>query len=147
MPDPTVAERHTRDQAVMAELRGNGGRMKSGLTLVILTVAGTRSGREYHKPVCVREDGPDLVVAASAGGQRLHPQWYRNLVANPDITVEYLGETFAARASTEPNGPDRDRLFQMMSTEIVGLYGYQDRCRDSRQIPIVRLSARHETTS
>jgi deazaflavin-dependent oxidoreductase (nitroreductase family) len=140
MPDPTVAERHTRDQAVIAALRANGGRMSSGQTLVILIVTGARSGQEYQKPVCVREDGPDLVVAASAGGQRLHPQWYGNLVVHPDIRVEYLGETFAARASTEPNSPDRDRLFQMMSTEIAGLYGYQDRCRDSRQIPIIRLT-------
>jgi deazaflavin-dependent oxidoreductase (nitroreductase family) len=140
MPDLTVAERHTRDQAVMAELRTSGGRMSSGQTLVILTVTGARSGQEYQKPVCVREDGADLIVAASAGGQRRHPEWYRNLVANPDLTVEYLAETFTARASTEPNGPDRDRLFQMMSTEIVGLYGYQDRCRDSRQIPIIRLT-------
>jgi deazaflavin-dependent oxidoreductase (nitroreductase family) len=140
MPDPTVDERHTRDQAVMAELRSNGGRMRSGQTLAILTITGAQSGQKHEKPVCVREDGPDLVVAASAGGQRRHPQWYRNLVVNRDVTVEYVGEAFQAWATTEPNGPDRDRLFQMMSVEIVGLYGYQDRCRDSRQIPIIRLA-------
>jgi hypothetical protein len=27
----------------------------------------------------------------------------------------------------------------LLSEEITGLYGYQDRCRDARQIPIVRL--------
>jgi deazaflavin-dependent oxidoreductase (nitroreductase family) len=124
----------------MSELRRNGGRLGSGQTLVILTITGARSGQQHEKPVCVREDGPDLVVAASAGGHRLHPQWYHNLVVNPELTAEYLGERFAARASTTLNSPDRDRLFQMMSEEIVGLYGYQDRCRDSRQIPIIRLT-------
>jgi deazaflavin-dependent oxidoreductase (nitroreductase family) len=123
----------------MAELRAHGGRTAGGQVLVILTFAGARTGREYHKPVCVREDGADLVVAASVGGQASHPQWYRNLVTRPEITVEYLGESYRAAASTVPNGPDRDRLFGLLSEEIIGLYEYQDRCRDSRQIPIVRL--------
>ena len=90
-------------------------------------------------PVCVREDGPDLVVAASAGGQARHPDWCRSLREHPELTVEYLGESYPARATTVPNSLDRDRLFQMLSEEIEGLYGYQDRCQDSRQIPIIRL--------
>jgi deazaflavin-dependent oxidoreductase (nitroreductase family) len=87
----------------------------------------------------VREDNGDLFVAASAGGQPRHPQWYRNLLAHPSLTVEYLGVTSSATASTLANDEDRDRLFQLLSEEITGLYGYQDRCRDTRQIPIVRL--------
>jgi hypothetical protein len=79
------------------------------------------------------------VIAASAGGQPNHPEWYRNLMVRPEITVEYLGESFPVAASTVPSSPDRDRLYHMLSEEITGLYEYQDRCRDSRQIPIVRL--------
>jgi deazaflavin-dependent oxidoreductase (nitroreductase family) len=123
----------------MADLRAHGGKTTSGQTLVILTITGAKSGRQRDKPVCVREDGADLVIAASAGGQYAHPQWYSNLVAHPELTVEYLGESYPATASTVANGPDRDRLFQMLSEEITDLYGYQDRCRDSRQIPVVRL--------
>ena len=126
----------------MAELRTYGGRTASGQVLIILTITGTKTGRTHDKPVCVCEDGPDLIVAASAGGQPSHPQWYRNLVAHPNLTVEYLGRSFPAMAVTVPNSPDRDRLFQLMSKEITGLYGYQDRCRDTRQIPIVRLRRR-----
>jgi deazaflavin-dependent oxidoreductase (nitroreductase family) len=91
-------------------------------------------------PLCVCADGDDLVIAASAGGQPAHPQWYRNLEAHPGVVVEYLGRTFQAVASTEPNGPRRDRLFAALSNEIRGLYEYQDRCRDQRQIPIIRLT-------
>jgi hypothetical protein len=61
------------------------------------------------------------------------------VLANPDLTVEYLGQSFPAVAGTVPNSPDRDRLFQLMSEEITGLYDYQDKCRDTRQIPIIRL--------
>jgi len=111
----------------------------SGQVLVILGITGARSGRRLDKPMCVREDGTDLVVAASAGGQPKHPQWYGNLVANPEVTVEYLGESYQAMATVVPNSGDRDRLFQLLSEEIIGLYGYQDRCRDTRQIPIIHL--------
>src|SRR5580700_9409317 len=136
---PTLRERQARDEAVMADLRANAGRTAGGQVLVILEITGEKSGRHLFKPVCVRQDGGDLVVAASAGGQPRHPQWYRNLVSDPALSVEYLGESFQATASTVPNGPDRDRLFQLLSEEITGLYGYQDRCRDTRQIPIIRL--------
>jgi deazaflavin-dependent oxidoreductase (nitroreductase family) len=137
--DPTSNERHARNESVMAQLRTHDGKTTGGQTLVILAIVGASTGREYEKPVCVREDEGDLFVAASAGGQPKHPQWYANLVAHPEVKVEYLGETFRAVAETVPNGVDRDRLFRMLSEEITGLYGYQDRCRDSRQIPIIRL--------
>jgi len=137
--EPTTSEREARDASVMAELRTHGGKTEEGRVLVILALRGAKTVRERNKPVCVREDGPDLVVAASAGGQADHPQWYRNLQARPEITVEYLGESRSVVASTVPNSVDRDRLFQLLSEEIIGLYEYQDRCRDSRQIPIVRL--------
>jgi deazaflavin-dependent oxidoreductase (nitroreductase family) len=140
--DLTATERHARDEAVMAELRANHGRMAAGQTLIILSIAGSKTGRLQDKPVCVSEHGAALVIAASAGGQARHPQWYTSLMAKPDITVEYLGETFPVTATIVANGPDRDRLFGAMSREIPGLYGYQDRCRDSRQIPIIRLERR-----
>jgi deazaflavin-dependent oxidoreductase (nitroreductase family) len=134
-----ATQRHARDESVMAELRAHSGRTATGQVLVILTITGAKTGRRLDKPVCVREDGPDLIVAASAGGQPSHPLWYRNLIAHPDLTVEYLGQSFPAVAGTVPNSPDRDRLFQLMSEEITGLYDYQDKCRDTRQIPIIRL--------
>jgi deazaflavin-dependent oxidoreductase (nitroreductase family) len=137
--DPAAAQRNSRNELVMAELRAHGGRTATGQVLAVLTITGAKTGRAHDKPVCVRTDGRDLIVAASAGGQPTHPQWYRNLIAHPTLTVAFLGESFPAVADTVPNSPDRDRLFQLMSEEITGLYGYQDKCRDTRQIPIIRL--------
>jgi deazaflavin-dependent oxidoreductase (nitroreductase family) len=109
------------------------------MPLVLLTTTGAKTGKQHTTPVCVREDGDDLVVAGSMGGMRKHPQWYRNLQANPELTVEYLGDTYRARAELVPNSLDRNRLFDMMNEVIVGLYGYQDRAAEHRQIPIIRL--------
>ena len=57
--------------------------------------------------------------------------------ANPELTVEYRGRAVPGPGHHLPNGPERDRLFARMSEVIPGAYGYQDRCRDHRQIPVV----------
>jgi deazaflavin-dependent oxidoreductase (nitroreductase family) len=135
----TTEQRQARNAEVLRDLQAHSGRTEAGQTLVVLTTVGQQTGREYRLPLCVREDGADLVIAASAGGQQDHPDWYRRLLARPGVVVEYLGRTYPAVASTVPNGPERDRLFALLSEEIIGLYSYQDRCRDRRQIPVVRL--------
>ena len=126
---------------MIAQVRANGGRRADGEALVLLHTTGSVSGRTHLKPVCVREDGDDLIVAGTAGGQARHPQWYTNLVADPDITVEYLGKAVPVYAETVANGPLSDRLFAMMHHAIPGIYDYQDRCREHRQIPLVASCA------
>jgi deazaflavin-dependent oxidoreductase (nitroreductase family) len=137
---PARVDMRVRNLTVMAEFRANAGQSSDDSPpLVIITTIGAKTGNPHATPICVREDGDRLIVAGSAGGMAKHPQWYRNLVANPVLTVEYGGETYQAQATTVPNSLDRNRLFDMMSTVIVGLYGYQDKCREHRQIPIVSL--------
>ncbi|MEO8695479.1 MAG: nitroreductase/quinone reductase family protein [Acidimicrobiales bacterium] len=129
------------NKGLIADYRANGGTDGDGALqpIVLLSTIGRKSGREYTTPVNVREDGDDLIVAGTKGGYPTHPQWYSNLQSNPELTVEYHGDSWRARAITVDNGPDRDRLFAMMVEIIPGAYGYQDKCRDQRQIPVVRL--------
>jgi deazaflavin-dependent oxidoreductase (nitroreductase family) len=139
-PEPTLSDRRVRDDALIAELRANGGRTAAGnANLVIITTTGRKSGQRYEKPLCARADAGNVIIAGTAGGQPAHTQWYLNLVSNPEVSVEFGGEAYQAVASTVPNGPDRDRLFALIGEEITGIYGYQDRCRDTRQIPIIAL--------
>ena len=88
--DPTAAQRNAHNESVMTELRAGGGKTASGQVLVILTITGAKTGRRYTKPVCVREDGPDLIVAASAGGQPAHPQWYTARWDHQPHPLQYL---------------------------------------------------------
>jgi len=134
---PPRLDMREQNKAVIASYRATAG--ADSPQLVLLTTKGNRTGQEHTTPVCVREDGGDLVVVGSMGGLPVHPQWYRNLLADAELTVEYLGDTYQATAETVENSLDRNRLFQMMSEVVPGLYGYQDKCRDRRQIPIVRL--------
>lgn len=134
-------ERALRDEQTIAEVRRNGGnRPGDGAPIAILDTIGAVSHATHVKPVCAVQDADDLFVVASAGGQRRHPDWFGNLLAHPDIEVEFALHRYRVRASVEPNGPLRDELFARLQTLIPGLYEYQDRCRDHRQIPVIRLT-------
>ena len=128
------------NKLLIEQYRATGGHRPAGTPpFVLVTTTGAVTGRPHTTPVCVREAGTHLVIAGSAGGRAVHPQWVKNLLANPEVTVEYMSDTYQARAVIVENSPDRDRLFNMMSEVIDGLYRYQDRCRETRQIPIIRL--------
>ncbi len=144
-PRPPRLDIRETNKTVIARYRETGGRGGEQKALVLLTTTGAKTGQMHTTPVCVQRDGDRLIVAGTMGGYPRHPQWYRNLVANPELTVEYRGEQYRARATTVPNGPERDRLFARMNEVIPGAYGYQDRCRDQRQIPVVALQRVLET--
>jgi deazaflavin-dependent oxidoreductase (nitroreductase family) len=141
MTEPSQARIDIREtnKQVITRYREGGGSGAEDAGLVLLTTTGVRSGKPHTTPVCVHDDGNRLIVAGTMGGLPTHPQWYRNLLANPELTVEYRGNRYRATATTLSNGPERDALFARISEVIPGIYGYQDRAAPFRQIPIVAL--------
>jgi deazaflavin-dependent oxidoreductase (nitroreductase family) len=131
----TRDERHARNQAVIDEMRANGGK-REGMTLLILTTTGAKSGKPFTTPLAYQRDGDRLLVFASKGGDPKHPDWYLNLVANPEVTVEVLGETYQARA-TSLSGEERDRFYakQVADSPVFGDYEK----KTTRIIPVVAL--------
>jgi deazaflavin-dependent oxidoreductase (nitroreductase family) len=97
---------------VIEQFRLNGGRVGGfyeGASLLLLTTTGRRSGRPSTAPLAFRTDGDRmLVVAANVGAER-NPDWYYNLVAHPEVTVEVGAETMLAEA-TIVEGDLRDRV-------------------------------------
>ena len=79
-----------------------GGRViMSGALLpsLVLTAVGRTSGIERQTPLACMPDGPNgWYVVGSNFGRTEHPAWTGNLIANPDATVSYRGETTAVRA-------------------------------------------------
>ena len=127
------------NQNLIAEYRANGGQVTgqfAGAPLLLLTTTGAKSGQPRTAPVAYTADGDRLLVIASKGGAPTHPDWYHNLVANPEVTVEVGTETFPARA-TVPDGEERDRLFNQMAAQMAGFTDYQR--NTTRRIPVVVL--------
>lgn len=66
--------------------------------ILLLTTTGAKSGQRRTTPMMCIPDGDRLLVIASNAGAPRHPDWYRNLVAHPDVAVELGKETFDATA-------------------------------------------------
>ena len=77
---------------VIAEFRANQGRVAAPYDdpppMLLLHTIGARSGREHVVPMRCLPDGDRLYVFASAHGSARHPDWYHNVVAHPDFTIE-----------------------------------------------------------
>jgi deazaflavin-dependent oxidoreductase (nitroreductase family) len=127
---------------VIEEYRRTGGRLGGELAelpVLLLTTVGGRTGRPHTTPLGYVEDAGCYVVAASAGGSPRHPDWYRNLVVEPTVTVEIDGATHVADARVAL-GADRSRLFARLAGALPGMEDYA--VAVEREIPVVILAPR-----
>lgn len=128
------------NRKIIEEFRANGGRVGGpfeGRRLVLLTAVGAKSGQARTTPLASSVDGDRLVVAASNGGSDKHPDWYRNVLATPRVTVEVGAEKFEATAKVITDRAERDRLYAGMVAEMPGFADYEK--QTDRLIPVVVL--------
>jgi deazaflavin-dependent oxidoreductase (nitroreductase family) len=134
VPDP--------NQAIIEEFRANEGRVGGyfeGRTLLLLHHRGAKTGTERVNPVAYQRLTPDTVaVFASKGGAPRNPDWFHNLVANPDVSVEIGTETFPVHAHVAA-GEERERIWERQKREWPGFAGYEEKTKGIREIPVVVL--------
>jgi deazaflavin-dependent oxidoreductase (nitroreductase family) len=131
---------HAFNRGVVEHFRANGGvgpGRWARQPLLLLTTTGARSGRPRTIPLVYSTDGHRLVIIASKGGSPTHPDWYHNLVAHPQATVELGSETFLVRAQTA-HGAERRRLFDQQAALMPFFAAYER--TTPRTIPVVVLS-------
>jgi len=124
---------------LIEEFRANGGKvggMFAGAPLLLLTTSGAKSGQPRTAPLVYTIDDGKWVIIASKGGAPTHPDWFHNLRAHPDVTIEVGTDTFSVRASI-PEGDERQRLYDQMAAQMPNFAEYQR--NTTRQIPIVLL--------
>ncbi len=127
------------NQAIIEEFRANGGKVSgqfAGAPLLLLTTIGAKSKQQRTNPLAYTKDDDNYLIIASKAGAPTNPDWYYNLVANPEVTLEVGSERFQARA-TVPEGEERDRLYNQMATQMPGFAEYQR--NTTRRIPVVVL--------
>ena len=129
---------------IINEFRAKGGVgvTNFGDRLLLLTVRGAKSGEPRTIPLAYHRDGDRYVVAASKGGAPTHPDWYRNVIANPDVEVEVGSQRFPARAIVLESGPDRDKLYGKHAELMPGFADYET--KTERTIPIIVLEPKSE---
>ena len=139
-----MTEANDWNQQVIEEFRANGGKaggQMEGWPLLLLHHVGAKSGTERVTPlVYQRLDDGSVAVFASKAGAPTNPDWYHNLVANPETTIELGGETkrVTARAAS---GEERDRIWEAQKAVFPNFAEYEQSA-GSRQIPVVVLEPR-----
>jgi len=109
------------------------------LPCLLLVTKGRRSGRKITVPLIYGETGDGrYVIIASRGGTPAHPDWYLNLVADPQVKLQVGTERFAAVASTCDEEAERAALWKKMA----GIYPPYDAYQSmtERRIPVVVLT-------
>ncbi|KAA3642822.1 MAG: nitroreductase family deazaflavin-dependent oxidoreductase [Chloroflexi bacterium] len=124
---------------IIKEFRENDGKVGghfANATLALLHTTGAKSGEERINPLMCIIDGDRYVVVASKGGADTHPDWYYNVLANPNVTVEYGTETFEALA-TPAEEPERTELYTKVEAVASAFTDYKN--GTDRVIPVVIL--------
>jgi len=111
-----------------------GGSIK-GMPMVELLTIGRKSGVVRSTMLLAPvEDGTRVVLVASKGGDDRDPDWYRNLVAHPDVELTMNGQQRPMRArpaTLEEEG----LLWPRVVKSYKGYASYRE--RTTRDIPLV----------
>jgi deazaflavin-dependent oxidoreductase (nitroreductase family) len=131
----------TTNDEVIATFRANGGAVPAPYDdpppMVLLHTVGRRSGREHVVPMRGLVDADAVYVFATAHGSDRDPDWYRNLVATPDIVIELGSATIPVRATTLA-GVERERMLARWLARVPLVAPAF--ARATRVVPVVRLA-------
>jgi deazaflavin-dependent oxidoreductase (nitroreductase family) len=132
----------SQNQRIIDEFHANAGRVGGhfeGRTLLLLHHRGAKTGTERVNPVAYQRVSDDKVaVFATKGGAPTNPDWYYNLVSNPDVSVEIGTETFAARAHVA-EGEEREPIWERQKRDWPAFGDYEEKTEGIREIPVVVL--------
>jgi F420H(2)-dependent quinone reductase len=122
--------------ALYESTAGAKGSMFDGRPVVILTMTGARSGKTRKTPVMrVEHDGIYAAIASYAGASE-HPQWYYNLLANPDVQIQDGASIHRLRAR-EVSGQEKHRWWEIADALNPSYANF--RASSGRDIPILLL--------
>lgn len=131
----------TFEADLITDMRAHGGAVTAGplagQPLLIMTSTGAKTGEPRKAILTISRDGPDYVVAATAGGSTSDPAWLPNIAANPRVTIETQGQTFEATASIVDEA-DRARLWVQHVAALPHFAAYPE--QTGRVIPMVRIT-------
>jgi deazaflavin-dependent oxidoreductase (nitroreductase family) len=142
-----MADANDWNQGIITEFRANEGRVGGpfeGAPMILVHHVGRKSGKQYTSPLVYLpgEGGDDsMYIFASKGGAPTNPDWYGNLIAAGEATVEVGTSTFVVTI-TEVAGDERDRIFAEQVKRMPGFGDYAKQTDGIRTIPVLRLTRR-----
>ncbi|HEX3841187.1 MAG TPA: nitroreductase family deazaflavin-dependent oxidoreductase [Acidimicrobiales bacterium] len=134
-----MSEAQDWNHKIIEEFRANEGKVGgpfAGAPVLLLHTTGAKTGQPRVNPMMYLDlDGHRYVFASKAGADT-NPDWYWNLVANPDVTVEVGTETNEVAAAPVARD-ERDRIYAEQARRYPGFAEYEQ--KTDRIIPVVEL--------
>ena len=134
-----MPEARDRNARIIEEFRSNEGKVGgyfAGRPMLLLHTKGRKTGLPRTNPVVYLPDGDRFVIIASKGGAPKDPQWYRNLVADPNVEIEVGTRTIPVKAVVI-SGPERDELYARQVEKMPAFADYER--KTERTIPVIAL--------
>ncbi|MFQ3568384.1 MAG: nitroreductase family deazaflavin-dependent oxidoreductase [Aggregatilineales bacterium] len=110
------------------------GGLANAAHILILTTQGRTTGLPRHTPIEYRQHGSKVYVISAWGTQ---PHWVRNLLANPQVTIQMGRRRFSARAELIANPGEALRVLHLFRRRAPVIY----------DALIARMSAREKVTA
>lgn len=125
---------------VIEEFRANDGKVAQfgDAPLVILSTIGAKSGQVRETPLVALVEDDGMYVFASKAGAPTNPDWYYNLIAHPEINVEYGSESFTARVEEMPEAEGQAALRRQAA--IMPQFGDYIESAAPRVIPVFSIN-------
>lgn len=137
-----MAEHNDWNAKIIDEFRANDGKVGGrfeGAPLLLLHSTGAKTGQERVHPMMYQDLGDGrLAVFASKAGAPDNPDWYHNLRAEPEASIEIGTETRQVRAHVAV-GDERERIWTEQKERYPGFAEYEEKAKGTREIPVVIL--------
>lgn len=127
------------NQQVIAEFRENDGKVGGpfeGATLLLLHHTGAKTGTERVTPLVYQAVDGKYAIFASKGGAPTNPDWFHNIVANPEVEIEVGTDTIIATAEVL-DSDERDSIWSRQKELMPGFAEYEE--KTDREIPVIVL--------
>lgn len=129
---------------IIEEFRANAGVVGGpfeGAPMVLVHHTGAKSGTERVAPLMYQPESDErMYIFASKAGAPTNPDWFHNLVANPDTTIEVGAETRAVRARVL-EGDERSKVWEAQKAGVPQFAEYE-KTAEGREIPVLALERR-----
>ncbi len=128
------------NEGIIDEFRSNEGEVGgvfAGKPLLLLHHKGARTGTERVSPLMYQQVGESFAVFASKGGADTNPDWFHNLLAHPDVSIEVGTEKVDVRARVADGG-EQDTIWERQKQDFPQFAGYEQKTSRA-QIPVVVL--------
>ena len=131
------------NQQVIAEFRENDGKVGGpfeGSPMVLLHHFGAKSGTERVTPLMAQVEGDRTFIFASKAGAPDNPDWYHNLRAHPEISIEVGDRADVPVTAVELEGDERNRVWDRQKADWPQFADYE--AKTDRTIPVIELVPR-----